>query len=65
MHEDNKYGCQPHFDDTCLLHLLQRLFIKIHDPRVSSARNSRDISPWPMTRAIMALAYDNAYRRQF
>ena len=54
MHEDNKYGCQSHFDDTCLLHLLQRLFIKIHDPRVSSARNSRDIS-----------LYDKAYRRQF
>lgn len=49
MHEDNKYGCQPHFDDTCLLHLLQRLFIKIHDPRESSARNSRDISLWPVT----------------
>ena len=44
MHEDNKYGCQPHFDETYLLHLLQRLLIKIHDPRVSSARNSRDIS---------------------
>ena len=57
MHKDNKYGCQPHFDDTYLLHLLQRLLIKIHDPRVSSARNSRDISLWPM--------HDNAYRRQF
>ena len=44
MHKDNKYGCQPHFDETYLLHLLQRLLIKIHDPRVSSARNSRDIS---------------------
>lgn len=52
MHEDNKYGCQPHFDETYLLHLLQRLLIKIHDPRVSSARNSRDISLWPMTMLI-------------
>lgn len=52
MHWDNKYGCQPHFDATCLLHHLQRLLIKIHDPRVSFARNSRDISLWPMTMLI-------------